>query len=145
MEQHEREIVKRALSYASTEIRAAQRCVEVLANLFEDMRHELYPHQASRIWHILNRIPNLERVPLYPTPDGKDAWPSSNQRYRWRFIEHAMPSYECRHLADDLDALSEMLSGVKIEEVALSKGHESYMRYMDPTARIESGFTGFNP
>jgi hypothetical protein len=142
MTDHEQQIVKRALSYASQEVRAAQRCVEVLANLFEDMRHELYPHQASRIWYILNQIPNLERVPMIPLPDGEKAWPSSNQRYRWHFM--TFPSnYEMRGLADQMDELSELLSGVKIEDVAQSKGYESYMQRFDPTAKIEFGFTGF--
>jgi hypothetical protein len=143
MTDHEQQIVKRALSYASQEVRAAQRCVEVLANLFEDMRHELYPHQASRIWYILNQIPNLERVPMYPLPDGEKAWPSSNQRYRWHFVEHARAEWHFNNLARDMEELSELLSGVKIEDVAQSKGYESYMQRFDPTAKIEFGFTGF--
>ena len=136
MTDHEREVVKQTLSYASQEIRAAQRCVEVLANLFEDMRKELYPHQASRIWYILNQIPNLERVPMYPHPGGEKAWPQSDQRFRWHFMEHTMPTFHIRQLADFADELSEMLSGVKIEDVAQSKGYESYLAYMTKQTTI---------
>lgn len=144
MTDHEREIVKRALSYASKEIRASQRCVEVLANLFEDMRRELYPQQASAVWHVLNRIPNLVRIPMTPPLDGKEStWPQSNLRYRWVFMEHGMVAYEMHQISNAIEELSEMLSGVKIEEVAESKGYESYLRFFDQNERIKFGFTGF--
>jgi hypothetical protein len=134
MTEHESKIVKRTLSYASQEVRAAQRCVEVLANLFEDMRRELYPPQASRIWSLLNHIPNLERVPMYPTEVLKQSdkgWcDDRNVRYRWHFVEHVMPMFNMRSLADEMDELSELLSGVKIEDVAQSRGMESYQQYM---------------
>ena len=125
---HEIQIVKRALSHASTEVRAAQRCVEVLANLFEDMRHELYPHQASRIWYVLNQISNIQRILLSPPVD---KWPSQNGRYRWVFMDWPA-NFDMRNLVRDMEELSELLSDVKIEDVAESKGHESHWWYLDP-------------
>jgi hypothetical protein len=148
---HESQIVKRALSHASNEVRAAQRCVEVLANLFEDMRRELYPHQASRIWYVLNQISNLERTPMYPLEvlnQSDKGWKDDrNVRYRWHFIDHAMPMFDLRSLADQMDELSELLSGVKIEDVAQSNGVgvklASHLRYYDPDAEFKFGMTGF--
>lgn len=133
MTDHEREVVQRVLSNASQKVRAAQRCIEVLANLFEGIRRELYPQQASRVWYVLNQIPNLERIPLYPLPDDKKWSSGADQHYHWHFMEHTLPSYEMKHYAEDIEELSEMLSGVKIEEVAESKGHEAYLRYMTGT------------
>ena len=139
MTDHEREIVKRALSYASKEIRASQRCVEVLANLFEDMRRELYPQQASAVWHVLNRIPNLIRIPMDPPLDGKEStWPQSNLRYRWVFMEHGMVAYEMHQISNAIEELSEMLSGVKIEDVAQSKAMEVHERYVNSQRFIPS-------
>lgn len=142
MTEHETQIVKRALSHAQTEVRAAQRCVEVLANLFEDMRHELYPHQASRIWYVLNQIQNLECVAMNMPHEKEKAWPSANQRYRWVFMDRPA-NFEMRNLAQDMEELSELLSGVKIEDVAQSKAHESYLRYMDPNVKIRLNATGW--
>lgn len=42
-----------------------------------------------------------------------------------------------RQLADYADELSEMLSGVKIENVALSQGHEVHREYV--TRQMPSG------
>jgi hypothetical protein len=133
MTEHETQVVKRVLTHASTEIRAAQRCVEVLANLFEDMRHELYPRQASRIWYVLNQIPNLERVPYY-AQSKPESFSQANQRYRWHFMEHAFHSYDMHNLANDMEELSEILSGVKIENVA-----ESKVAFADDP-RVHAGF-----
>jgi hypothetical protein len=136
MNDHERTIVREAISHMAEQTRSAQRCIEVLANLFESMRRELYPQQASRLWYVLNQIPNLQRVPLYPT-DSESKWPSGpGNHYRWHFMEHAMPAYNLRHMADLVDELSELLSGQKIEDVAQSNGHEAYMEYMGRYAGI---------
>lgn len=126
MDDHERTIVREAISHLAEQTRSAQRCVESLANLFESMRRELYPQQASRLWYVLNQITGLERVPLYPTdPDSK--WPSGPENsYRWHFMEHPLPTYGLRRLASSIDELSELLSGQKIEDVAESKGYQSY-------------------
>lgn len=135
MTSHERELIHQAFSHQSQEIRAAQRAVEVLANLFESLWRELYPHQASRVWHILNHISGLERIAISPPPpDNEPMINSASLSYRWSWMEHALPTYGMRRLADNLDELSELLSGEKIEEVAEGKGHESYLEYMNKVA-----------
>ena len=131
MTDHERQLVHHALSAASHELRAAQRCVESLANFFESIRHEFYPHQASRIWHILNRIPNLNRIPLYPPPKGEEPLMQASQRFRWYFDEGALPYYQAMHGQSMINELSELLSGVALESIAESKGHESWLAYQN--------------
>lgn len=72
-----------------------------------------------------------------PPLDGKEStWPQSNLRYRWVFMEHGMVAYEMHQISNAIEELSEMLSGVKIEEVAESKGHEAYIEYMSRQVRM---------
>lgn len=58
--------------------------------------------------------------------------------------------YDLRRMSDSVAELSEMLYGVKIEDVAQSKGYEKHQEYIhhmmatfDPNAKIEFGATGF--
>lgn len=136
MTDHEREVVQRVLAHAGQEVRGAQRCVEVLANLFEAIRFELYPEQASRIWYVLNQIPNLRRMPLYPPAKGEERIIASSDHYRWFFEESAFHAWDLRRLSDSVEELNQMLSGVKIEDVAQSKGHERHEQFIRQMASI---------